>query len=66
MVKRKTFQKTILKNNLKMLIKILMKKILFSEHHLSHAASAFYPSNFEKAVILTADGVGDGQLRRLP
>ncbi len=34
-------------------------KILFSEHHLSHAASAFYPSPFEKAVILTADGVGE-------
>jgi carbamoyltransferase len=34
-------------------------KILFSEHHLSHAASAFYPSPFEEAVILTADGVGE-------
>ena len=34
-------------------------KILFSEHHLSHAASAFYPSPFEKAIILTADGVGE-------
>ena len=35
------------------------KKIFFSEHHLSHAASAFYPSPFDKAVILTADGVGE-------
>ena len=35
------------------------KKINFSEHHLSHAASAFYPSPFEKAIILTADGVGE-------
>ena len=35
------------------------KKILFSEHHLSHAASAFYPSPFENAIILTADGVGE-------
>ena len=35
------------------------KKILFSEHHLSHAASAFYPSPFNEAVILTADGVGE-------
>ena len=34
-------------------------KILFSEHHLSHAASAFYPSPFEQAIILTADGVGE-------
>ncbi len=35
------------------------KKILFSEHHLSHAASAFFPSPFEEAIILTADGVGE-------
>ena len=34
-------------------------KILFSEHHLSHAASAFYPSPFEEAIILTLDGVGE-------
>ncbi|MES2618305.1 MAG: carbamoyltransferase [Bacteroidota bacterium] len=34
-------------------------KLLFSEHHLSHAASAFYPSNFESAAILTIDGVGE-------
>lgn len=34
-------------------------KLLFPEHHLSHAASAFYPSPFEKAVILTIDGVGE-------
>ena len=33
--------------------------ILFSEHHLSHAASAFYPSPFEEAIVLTADGVGE-------
>ena len=33
--------------------------IFFSDHHLSHAASAFYPSPFEEAVILTADGVGE-------
>ena len=35
------------------------KKIYFSEHHLSHAASAFYPSPFDEAVVLTADGVGE-------
>ncbi len=34
-------------------------KIMFSEHHLSHAASAFFPSPFNEAVILTADGVGE-------
>ena len=35
------------------------KKIYFSEHHLSHAASAFFPSPFKDAVVLTADGVGE-------
>ncbi len=34
-------------------------KLFFSEHHLSHAASAFYPSNFDEALILTMDGVGE-------
>ena len=34
-------------------------RLLFSEHHLSHAASAFYPSPFDHAVILTMDGVGE-------
>jgi carbamoyltransferase len=34
-------------------------RLLFSEHHLSHAASAFYPSPFESAAILTLDGVGE-------
>ena len=34
-------------------------KLLFSEHHLSHAASAFYPSPFEEALVLTMDGVGE-------
>tara|TARA_B100001109_G_C18862293_1_gene474730 strand:- start:1792 stop:3633 length:1842 start_codon:yes stop_codon:yes gene_type:complete len=34
-------------------------KLLFSEHHLSHAAGAFYPSQFEEATILTIDGVGE-------
>ena len=35
------------------------ERLLFSEHHLSHAASAFYPSPFEKAAVLTFDGVGE-------
>ena len=34
-------------------------KLLFTEHHLSHAASAFYPSPFKEAAILTIDGVGE-------
>ena len=36
-----------------------IKKLFFSDHHLSHAASAFFPSPFEEAVVLTADGVGE-------
>ncbi len=61
-VKEKLFQKNLI-------IKELNKNLgnttnwkdilLFSEHHLSHAASAFYPSPFEKAAILTLDGVGE-------
>jgi carbamoyltransferase len=35
------------------------EELLFSEHHLSHAASAFFPSPFEEAVVLTMDGVGE-------
>jgi len=40
-------------------LKIDPKKILFVPHHVSHGASAFYPSGFEKAAILTMDGVGE-------
>jgi len=36
-----------------------IEKIKFSEHHMSHAASAYYPSPFNKALILTLDGVGE-------
>ena len=36
-----------------------INKLYFSEHHLSHAASAFYPSPFKEAIVLTADGVGE-------
>jgi carbamoyltransferase len=39
--------------------KSVADKILFSEHHLSHAASAFFPSPFDEAVVLTMDGVGE-------
>ena len=37
----------------------LREKLLFSEHHLSHAASAFFPSPFNEAAVLTMDGVGE-------
>jgi carbamoyltransferase len=39
--------------------KYILPKLLFSEHHQSHAASAFYPSPYQKAAILTIDGVGE-------
>jgi carbamoyltransferase len=39
--------------------KALQHRMVFSEHHLSHAASAFFPSPFEEAVVLTMDGVGE-------
>lgn len=40
-------------------LKIPLGKVLFSEHHLSHAAGSFYPSPFQKAAIMTIDGVGE-------
>ena len=40
-------------------LKIDSKKILFVPHHISHAASAFYPSGFKKAAVITMDGVGE-------
>ncbi|MFC2169041.1 carbamoyltransferase [Acidobacteriota bacterium] len=47
------------KTTIKDKIGVETDKILFTEHHLSHAASAFYPSPFEEAAILTVDGVGE-------
>ena len=38
---------------------MLPEQVLFPEHHLSHAASAFYPSPFAEAAVLTVDGVGE-------
>ena len=60
-LKEKLFQKKEIINYLKEIDYnfIPENKILFSEHHFSHAASAFYPSPFSNAVILTADGVGE-------
>ncbi len=60
-LKEKLFQKKMILDFLKKHDKNFKdeKKILFSEHHLSHAASAFYPSPFNEAIVLTADGVGE-------
>ena len=56
-IKEKLYMKRILRDELASLD--IRSKILFPEHHLSHAASAFYSSPFEKAAILTVDGVGE-------
>jgi len=60
-VKEKLFQKDLIRKELEKLAQNtdFSERILFSEHHLSHAASAFYPSPFEQAVVLTMDGVGE-------
>ena len=59
-LKEKLFQKSLLKRQLKQFAKGFdISRLLFCEHHLSHAASAFYPSPFEEAVVLTMDGVGE-------
>lgn len=60
-LKEKLFQKKLLQDELKKIgdFPDLKDRLLFSEHHLSHAASAFYPSPFEKAAVLTMDGVGE-------
>lgn len=57
-IKEKLFMKKMLRNELAKLGKGKVP-LLFTEHHLSHAASAFYPSPFEEAAILTIDGVGE-------
>ena len=61
-IKEKLFQKNLLQNKLKNHDVSYDKKkenIYFSDHHLSHAASAFFPSPFNEAVVITADGVGE-------
>ncbi len=60
-LREKLFQKNLLIQNFKKHDKNFSdkSKIYFSDHHLSHAASAFFPSPFEEAVVLTADGVGE-------
>ena len=60
-VKDKLFQRTTILKELQALDESQdwEKKLIFSEHHLSHAASAFYPSPFQRAAVLTLDGVGE-------
>src|SRR5512143_3168037 len=60
-IREKLFQKSFLQDELKQLdpAQDWNRKLLFTEHHLSHAASAFFPSPFEEAVVLTMDGVGE-------
>ena len=61
-LKEKLFLRKLIFDNLKEIEPNLKKKnvnLLFTEHHISHAASAFYPSNFSKSAILTIDGVGE-------
>ena len=61
-IKDKLFQKSALIKELKSKLDESVdwrERLLFSEHHLSHAASAYYPSPFESAAVLTLDGVGE-------
>jgi len=56
----KLYQKVVISNELtKVMGGGWSDKLLFSEHHLSHAASAFFPSPFDRAAVLTMDGVGE-------
>jgi carbamoyltransferase len=60
-VKEKLFQKDLIQKKIQEACPDLdlKNKLLFSEHHLSHAASAFFPSPFNEAAVLTMDGVGE-------
>ena len=60
-LKEKLFQKRLLAKELRALDRGVdwVSRLLFSEHHQSHAASAFFPSPFDEAVVLTMDGVGE-------
>jgi carbamoyltransferase len=61
-LKEKLFQKTVIINALRKCFGRNVdwfKRLCFSEHHLSHAASAFFPSPFKEAAVLTMDGVGE-------
>ncbi|MGH6931336.1 MAG: carbamoyltransferase family protein [Dongiaceae bacterium] len=60
-IKEKLFQKLMLRDDLRRKLPEFdwESRLLFSEHHLSHAASAFFPSPFDEAAVLTMDGVGE-------
>jgi carbamoyltransferase len=59
-LKEKLFQKDLLQRELKSMSTTFDGgRLLFAEHHQSHAASAFFPSPFEEALVLTMDGVGE-------
>lgn len=58
-LKEKLFQRRLITQELKKIGLGHELPLLFSEHHLSHAASAFFPSPFKEAVVLTMDGVGE-------
>ncbi|MCB1819293.1 MAG: hypothetical protein KDI77_15340 [Gammaproteobacteria bacterium] len=60
-LREKLFQKDLLAKELKRLEPGVdwLERLLFSEHHLSHAASAFFASPFDEALVLTMDGVGE-------
>ena len=62
-IKEKLFQKDLIIKEISKIMnvdkKLVKSKLLFSEHHISHAASAFFPSQFEDAAIVTMDGVGE-------
>ena len=60
-IKEKLFQKRLLRKELERFAPDFdwEKRLLFGEHHQSHAASAFFPSPFEEAAVLTMDGVGE-------
>ena len=60
-IKEKLFQKGLLRRKLRAIAPDVDwdTRLLFAEHHQSHAASAFYPSPFREAVVLTMDGVGE-------
>ncbi len=60
-IKEKLFQKSMLRDHLKKLPggESWNRALLFTEHHQSHAASAFFPSPFDQAAVLTMDGVGE-------
>src|SRR5205085_699536 len=64
-IREKLFQKSLLHKELRRFelgrssAKFDASRLLFAEHHLSHAASAFFPSPFNEAVVLNMDGVGE-------